>query len=95
MSKLIRIQGYDESFALIEVNNDIKQWRSGKCFAFYCDNPIYIIQFSKGGIAQVGYCYHVDVEEIKRTFDLRIGSKIGHVENGEIVIDYEKGASDD
>ena len=90
MSKTIRIKGYDGSIASIEVNNNIKQWRSGKCFAFYCDNSIYYILLSKRGVAQVGYCPHVDVEEFKRFFNLRIGSRVVHIENGILVTDYIK-----
>lgn len=52
----------------LAANSTIRNFREGKCWSVFCNNPIYFVHLSKKGIASHGYCYgctHMHIYEYR------------------------------
>jgi len=89
MSKrMIEIEGYDGSQITIEIDSKSskKEWKEGKCWAIWCNNPFFYIHFNRNGKATHAYCPH----QHDRFEMYQYGEKWGHIWEGKLIIDAEK-----
>ena len=86
--RMVEIKAFDGSFLEIEISSSYskKVWEEGKCWAIWCDNPLFYIHFNRNGKATHAYCPHQ-----REQFEMyQYGEKWGHIEGGKLIIDAEK-----
>jgi hypothetical protein len=76
----------DESSVNLKIKNNIRQWKEGKCWSWYCKNPIYFILLDKKGIAMHGYCFHMH-DNLPET---RRGQKWVYIRHGKLEVEKVK-----
>jgi hypothetical protein len=73
-----------KTYEINPAHGTTKQWKEGRCWAFFCNNGIKFIHLSKKGKATYGYCYHLLSDEKRIKDGFRYGGRWVVCENGKL-----------